>query len=356
MAFDFVSEYRSLQPTDDRKLIEARNAAFEKIKAQVGTSVARVIDLAYFAYRLPTSDESDAKQWFGGILREDDPTFSIDHDVEEAARIATLILKERLAGSYFGTPVVVHTAAFAGKRQTPDHHGLSFAAQQALANLVRRRGSSVTRPEVTAGKAANIAELIKKMVDDADATEDVQVFESVAQDYKNQIKQVVTSANSAIEAAWNENRRLAEEIDLLWWHLGGHSLSLDRPIGEIPAALRPVAIGMDIGEMVSAAPGPYGTYGIIRRALGQTADERFKLGDAVRELSAEFAGLMTKPVSHYAVAPIHGAVGEVLLGGGSVVAAQFKRRTGLPLDVKLTGYELAVQAYHERMLSKVGWL
>jgi hypothetical protein len=113
---------------------------------------------------------------------------------------------------------------------------------------------------------------------------------------------------------------------------------------------------MDIGEMVSAAPGPYGTYGIIRKALGDLAEEKFKLSDAVKELSDEFDGLISKPVSRYAAAPIHGAVGEVLLEGIPVVAAQFKRRTGLPFDVKLTGYELAVQAYHERMLSKLGWV
>lgn len=356
MAFDFVTEYRSLQPTDDRELIAARSASFEKAASDAQTTISRVVDLAYFAYRLPIPAESDAASWFGGILTGDDPTFRIEIDVEEAARIATLLLKQRLVANFNGTPVIVHTAAFAGKRQTVDSHGLSYAARQTLANLVRRRGSSVTRSEVASGKAANMTDWIKKLSDENETTEDVQVFEAAVADYRNQIKQVVSTANSAIETVWGENRRLAEEVDLLWWHLGGQSFCLDRALADVPTAARPIVIGMDIGEMVSAAPGPYGTYGIIRKALGDLAEEKFKLSDVIKELSDEFDGLISKPVSRYAVAPIHGAVGEVLIDGTQVVAAQFKRRTGLPLDIKLSGYDLAVQAYHERMLSKLGWV
>lgn len=356
MAFDFVAEYRNLQPTDDRELIAARTASFQKAATDAQNSISRVVDLAYFAYRLPLPTESDAASWFGGILTADDPTFRIEIDVEEAARIATLLLKQRLAENFKGTPVIVHTAAFAGKRQTVDNHGLSFSARQTLANLVRRRGSSVSRSEVASGKATNMMDWLKKLSDENDATEDVQVFEAAVADYRNQIKQVISTANSAIETVWGESKRLAEEVDLLWWHLGGQSFCLDRAIADVPIAVRPIVVGMDIGEMVSAAPGPYGTYGIIRKALGDLAEEKFKLSDAVKELSDEFDGLISEPISRYAVAPIHGAVGEVLLEGAQVVAAQFKRRTGLPFDIKLSGFDLAVQAYHERMLSKLGWV
>lgn len=353
-AFDFVAEYRGLQPTAEREQITARNASFEKAAADANSSIERIVDLAYFAYRLPIPAESDASQWFGGILQAEDSTFRIDLDVEEAARIATLVLKRRLYDNFSTTPIIVHAAAFAGKRQTVDKHGLSYASRRTLADLVRRRGSSVNRLEISSGKANAISELIKKLGNDSGETTDVQVFEEIVQDYKGQIKQVVASANKAVAAAWTENRRLAEEIDLLWWHLGGHSYLLDRPITEIPATLRPAVIGMDIGEMVSAAPGPYGTYGIIRKALGEAADETFKLGDVVKELSRDFGGLISSPVSRYAMAPIHWVFGHALLGDTPVVAAQFKRGTGLALDTKLTGYELAVQAYHERMLKKLG--
>ncbi|RWP76623.1 GTPase-associated system all-helical protein GASH [Mesorhizobium sp.] len=352
--FDFVSEYRGLQPTAEREQITARSASFEKAMADANGSIDRVIDLAYFAYRLPIPVESDASQWFGSILRTDDPTFSIDLDIEETARIATLVLRRRLYDNFITTPIIVHSAAFAGKRQTVDKHGLSYASRQTLADLVKRRGSSVTRPQISSGKAGAISELIKKLGDGSGETENVQVFEAILEDYNSQIKQVVTSANKAVETAWTENRRLAEEIDLLWWHLGGHSYLLDRPIAEIPALLRPAVVGMDIGEMISAAPGPHGTYGIIRKALGETADETFKLGDVVKELSRDFSDLISNQVSRYAIAPVHGVFGDVLLGDTPVVGAQFKRRAGLALDTKLTGYELAVQAYHERMLKKLG--
>lgn len=355
-AFDFVSEYRGLQPTAVREQITARNLSFEKAVTDANGSLGRVIDLAYFAYRLPIPAESDASQWLEATLRANDPTFSIDIDIEETARIATLILKKRLDSGFFTTPIIVHAAAFAGKRQTVDKHGLSFASRKALADLVRRRGASVTRPEISFGKAGAIPEMIKRLGNASDETADVQVFEAILQDYTSQVKHVVKSTTTAIEAVWAENRRLAEEIDLLWWHLGDHSYLLDCPISEIPAPLRPAVVGMDVGEMISAAPGPHGTYGIIRKALGDTANEVFKLGDVVKALSRDIGDLMLDSVDRYALAPIHGIFGDVLLSDTPVVAAQFKRRTGLSLDVKLTGFELAVQAYHERMLKKLGHL
>lgn len=352
--FDFVTEYRALQPTAEREQISARSASFDKAAADAHKTIERIIDLAYFAYRLPIPADSDASQWFEGILRSNDPTFTIALDVEEAARIATLVLRRRLAGNFATTPIIVHTAAFAGKRQTVDKHGLSHDSRRALADLVKRRGFSSTRPLVSAGKPAAVPATIGKLSDGSGKTDTSDIFEAIHQDYSQQIKQVVDSANSAIDITWSENRRLAEEIDLLWWHLGGHSYLLDRPICDIQAPLRPVVVGMDIGEMISAAPGPHGTYGIIRKALAETADQTFKLGDVVKELSDDFGNLISGPVSRYAIAPIHGAFGDVLLDGTSVTATRFKRNTGLTLDTKLTGYELAVQTYHERMLKKLG--
>lgn len=352
-AFDFVTEYRTLQPTAGREQISARSVSFDEAANDADKDIGRIIDLAYFAYRLPLPAESDAPQWFESILRSRDPTFTIAVDVEEAARIATLVLRRCLAGSLAITPVIVHAAAFAGKRQTVDKHGLSHDARRALAGLVKRRGFSPARPLITAGKPAAVPTMIGKLGDGGEA-EASDVFEAIHQDYSQQVEEVVTSANFAIDTAWGESRRLAEEIDLLWWHLGGHSYLLDRPICGIQAPLRPVVVGMDIGEMISAAPGPHGTYGIIRKALAETADQTFKLGDVVKGLSEDLGSLITSPVSHYAMAPIHGAFGDILLDRTPVAATRFKRDTGLTLDLKLTGYEIAVQAYHERMLKKLG--
>lgn len=355
-AFNFVAEYRDMQPAADRDVIAARDKAFAKAKADANKAISRIVDLAYFAYRLPLPAECDANEWFGNLLCADDPAFSIQHDLEEAARIATLVLRERLSNGFWGTPVLVHAAAFAGKRQTVDSHALSIVSRDALKNLVRKRGFVLKRPEISPGKAAPVSALITKYGTEGDETTDVQVLQTIAQDYDSQIKQLTKSSNEAIETVFAENRRLAEEVDLLWWHLGGHSYLLDMPLEKVPDALKPIVIGMDVGEMVTALPGPYGSYGIIRKALGSKADELMKLSEAIKALTPEHGPLVTEKPDRYALAPVHGAASDVLLSGEPVSGTHFKRNTGLSFDVKLTAYELAVQAYHERLLSKVDWI
>jgi hypothetical protein len=230
--FDFVAGYRALQPTADRATVAARQSAFTAAAAE--NSISRVVDLAHFAYRLPFAPESDGQEWLDGIMKADDPTFSIQHDTEEAARIASLVLKSRLDANLTGTPVLVHAAAFAGKRQTVDNHALSHASRKSLQALVRRRGFSLQRPSISGGKAASVASLITKLEAGTGETNQTQVLQAMLGDYGSQIKQLAASANGAVEVVFNENRRLAEEVDLLWWHLGGHSFLLDQPLDEVP--------------------------------------------------------------------------------------------------------------------------
>jgi hypothetical protein len=305
---------------------------------------------------LPFAPESDGQEWLDGIMKADDPTFSIQHDTEEAARIASLVLKSRLDANLTGTPVLVHAAAFAGKRQTVDNHALSHASRKSLQALVRRRGFSLQRPSISGGKAASVASLITKLEAGTGETNQTQVLQAMLGDYGSQIKQLAASANGAVEVVFNENRRLAEEVDLLWWHLGGHSFLLDQPLDEVPEIAKPIVIGMDVGEMVNVLPGPFGVYGIIRKALGSAADTSIKLSEAVKAITSDHASLVSKKPNRYAVAPVHAAVSDTLISETPVSGPQFKRNTGLSYDIKLTAYELALQAYHERVLSKLDWI
>jgi len=353
--FDFVEEYRQLQPASDRDTINARKTAFDTAKADAMKASGRVVDLAHFAFRLPSRPDHDADTWFLGVMRKDDTTFSLQRDAEEAARIATLVLKDRLASGFYGTTVAVYAAAFAGKRPTVDDNGLSIAARKALHDIVRKRGTNTSPSKITMAKVAGVGAILKSYATENSETTESEVFEAITADYTSQIKQVMASANAAIENLWAEKKRLDEEVDLLWWHLGQESFLLDRPLASIPEAARPIVIGADLAAMVNSLPGPYGVYAVAKKALGPLADRQIKLSEAIKTVDSSFQNLIEDRVEDYAIAPIHGALTEVLLDSTSVVGAQFKRKTGLSFDGKLTGYELALQTYHEALLLKLEW-
>lgn len=352
--FDFVEEYLKLQPLADRETTIARNAAYTLASADADEDAGRIIDLAHFAYDLPPGQDNDPEEWFLEVFRKEDRAFSLKRGGEEAARIATLVLSERLSRPDADTAVLVHAAAFAGKRRTVDANALSLQAKKTLQSLVRKRGSAIVKPTVNYVQTT-VPETIKKYgVADTDVS-DVQVFDAVHKDYIAQARHIVMTTNAAISKIWDEKTRLAEEVDLLWWHLGQHSFLLDMPLEEIPAAARPIVIGADLAAMVSVLPGPYGIYGIARRALGVDAEKPLKLSDAIKAVKPGYNGLISKSIGDQAIAPVHAALEDVLFENTPVVATQFKKRTGIAFDIKLSAYELAIQVYHEALLRKLDW-
>lgn len=354
--FDFMSEYRALQPLQTRDILEARSASFQKIKAAVSANNHLVSDLAHFAYRIPHTADSTSDAWFEGIVRESDSTFSIEQDREDAARISALVLRDRLSMNVMATPVVVHAASFVGKRETADKGALSTAARQTIQHLVRRRGTPAREVAFVGPSSAATGPLIAKFKESNDQGDEIEILEAVIKDYNAQVAQLVTSVNGANAALYGENRRLAEEVDLLWWHLGRHSTLVDKALEQVPDVLKPIVIGMELANLINILPGPFGVYGIIRQSLGEHAEKTLKLSDAIKDLSADYTNLARPFVEDYGMAPVHGAVTEAGANGGSVNATQFKRKTGISFDIKLTAYQLAAQTYHEALLFKLGWV
>lgn len=352
--FVFIDRYRHLQPGATREIITARQEAFNEIM-KVASQAEYAVNLARIAFGLPHPVGSNAESWFSAIMKAKDDMFSIEHDREEAARVASLVLSSRISAGSFGSPLAVLSAFFAGHRQSPEATKLADEAKTGLAALVRKRGTETKSADIKVPAAADFSEVIVKY--DADGTTVKDIFDAVSKDYTSQIKEIVTASNTAITGLRAENRRLAEEVDLLWWHLSGHSFLLDQSLDALPPAVLPLIIGMDTASMVNQLPGPYGSYGIIRKTLGAEADSRIKLSEMLGSLNKEsFAGLVTVVVKDTAMAPIHAAVTEIVINGSPLTEEQFAARTKLTLDVELSNYDFALQAYHERLLLQQNWV
>jgi hypothetical protein len=110
--------------------------------------------------------------------------------------------------------------------------------------------------------------------------------------------------------------------------------------------------------MVTVLPGPHGAYGIIRRALGPTADKDQTIADTVLALPAEHrrSFLGDKAFQADDIAVLHHAVKMVSDDDTDRLGAGFQRATGLKSQTKLTRYQIALQSYHERLFIKHGWL
>ncbi|MFK7974815.1 MAG: GTPase-associated system all-helical protein GASH [Halioglobus sp.] len=355
--FDFIQEYRALQPSAPRETIEARAASHLVLFEDAPKQADRIVTLAKIAYKLPHEETSEPLDWFLEAVKASDPVFSLDHDKEEAAIIATLVLSNLIHTRRFGTPIVVLTGSLMGIRQSPGSDTLASDARELLAELMRDRGTSSVAPSVPVPKKGAYAEKIKAYLTEATEENGEALFSSVAADILRQASAVATSANAAIGSLHNENRRLAEEVDLLWWHLGGHSYLLDQPIGELSDGAKAIVIGFDVARLVNSLPGPYGAYGIIRKALGSNSSTKIKLSNAIKELGdLDFGKLDIPSDIDVSIAPIHGLTSIMDSHGQAGLVGCIKNKVGISGTTQMSHYDLALQAYHERLLIDQVWL
>ncbi|MBB3452562.1 hypothetical protein FHT86_000818 [Rhizobium sp. BK313] len=351
--FNFIDRYHNLQPSAPRDVMAARQEAF-KVVAQEATQPEKIVDLTRIALGLPHPVGSTAPAWLASAIKAKDEMFGM-LDREEAARMASLVMSQRLALGSLGAHVAILAAYFGENRRGPEAESLATEARNGLARLVRTRGADIKIADLEMPTAATFSEEVTKF--DADNGPITEIVDAIAKDYRTQITTLVNAANAAIGGLRTANQRLAEEVDLLWWHLGGHSFLLDKPLSSLPQAVLPIVVGMDTASMVNRLPGPYGTYGVIRRALGENADRAMKLSELIEQLQAQnYIGIVTATVKDAAMAPIHAVVAEVVLNRAPMTNDQFRMRTGLHLDLVASQYEFALQAYHERLLIKQNWV
>ncbi|RWE24775.1 MAG: hypothetical protein EOS41_14390 [Mesorhizobium sp.] len=354
--FDFAQAYRNLQAGADRKIVVAREAAHKKARKDLNKSADKLVDLAFLAFDIPVAS-TRTPTWLEAIVKEKDPQFSLEHDRNEARITATILLADMIQSGFHGTPALVLTASLAGRRQTVDEQAIVLAARSALAKIGRNRGL----PFSTKIAAAGWRDLSKSILaaKAGDPTAIHTALEAVAAEAKAGEARLVEKFNGALSDLTNENRRLAEEVDLLWWRMGRWSYLLDRSFSEIDQRALPFVLGADVAMMINVLPGPHGALGIIRDMLGAEADTRQTFKSSFEAISVAERATLLKGVKADVVpiASLH--AGLRLFDDDSIAASIstiFEKRTGVSIETELTRFQIAVQAFYERMLIKSGWI
>jgi len=140
-----------------------------------------------------------------------------------------------------------------------------------------------------------------------------------------------------------------EEIQVLWWLMGGWSRDSQEPFEAIPASARPLVVGKESADLVVIAVEPPALRAILSRA-GISSEQTVTIPDAVNtcgdgrleRLKPPFAPCTT-------LTPIHAAVSRALeTGVGPAWIDGWSAACGLPADTKINALDLAVQIHRER--------
>lgn len=352
--FDFITAYRDVDGGATRPVIEARQKSFDKLW-EACNSMSQSYELCRLAFLL---DPPASLDWFQEPMREFDPHFVLKQDVQEAGRMAALLLRRHMVedGSYI--PLAVLVSSCCGRRRSADGDDVTRRAAQAFEAAVRDH-------RVTSGSklpAAPKLAAIKTETEALTAAGGNPVTGTVVQ---NAVTAAMTSADGAV-ATLSENvevslsvtrsdvTRLAEEVDMLWWHVGDWSELLGRPRSDIAAGARMLVSGIELGALVRQVPGPFGAHGILRRTAGKDADAKTTLRAAVKALSKEDALKLAAevPADSESLFPVHAAVRMAAAGG--TWEDEFAKAFPDVESAELSRFEIGIQAFRERALVEHG--
>jgi len=350
--FKFIEAYRTLSPAATREIIDARQNGHDKLYSLLTKSMERLYEACRLAFQLPQNSTAVA-EWFQKTINEFDPQFTIEIDKAEAGRIASLLLRDLMSRGSPQAAFAILVCSFCGRRAPVDGQ-LLVTARDAVAKAGRERRIVLPERKIVASAMRDFnAELDALNTFNQSSTR--AAFDAVIAETNNVIARTAASATDAHQSLRNDVVRLAEEVDMLWWHVGDWSEMLDQSRADIPKEAVGIVSGVELGDFVRQLPGPYGAYGILRRTLGKTSDRKAKLKDAVSSLGDDVKKVaFALPRSAFSVFPVHAAMRLAGDNAQSGWTAAFDQVAGDVKDFDLNYFEVAVQTFRERVLIKYG--
>jgi hypothetical protein len=269
--------------------------------------------------------------------------------------MAALLLRRHMDKTASYIPLAVLVSSCCGRRHSVDDDAATRRAAETFEAAVRAHRVTGGSKLPAAPKLAAVKEL--------EALAPINPVPGA--NVQGAIAAAVTAADGAV-AALSKNvegslsatrsdvTRLAEEVDMLWWHIGDWFELLGGPRTDVAAAARMLVSGIELGALVRQLPGPFGAHGILRRTAGKDADAKTTIRAAVKALSKEEARKLVAevPANSEALFPVHAAIRMAAAGGAW--ENEFTQAFSDVESVELSRFEIGIQAFRERALVAYG--
>ncbi|OBQ58633.1 GTPase-associated system all-helical protein GASH [Mesorhizobium erdmanii] len=250
--------------------------------------------------------------------------------------------------------LAVTTTSFSGMRKLDLPMDLVGLAENAIVSFSQRKHERVGGDKLKLTDPVIAFEVAPEAITTMDGNQ-----------WKAQFDKLHETATAAIELVVEEQNRInallhrrlmldEEELQMLWWLVGGNSRLLEQPFPKLDPLVRPLALAQELASMTSVSPGPTSIRAMLSRA--GVGIDKLALRDAVNAANADWAksASSSKRISP-ATTPIHFALEQRSeLGSTETWQASWTSLTGLSADVSLPGAKLAELFYREFLFLHVG--
>lgn len=259
----------------------------------------------------------------------------------------------RLVATLPDAALIVTTASFAGNRKPDLPMDLVGAAEKGLVSLSGRKHARTKIEELKLAPPKVDFVVLPEAMQSMDPTQWKAQLDKLHDATTASIERVVAGQNRVVEALHKQIALDEEELQMLWWLLGGFSRQSDMAFADIDPKVRPLALAHELGEMTAVSPGPASVRAMLARAGVGT--EELKIGDVVNAVDIEWAKSVSEPsLVSPATTPIHFALEQrAELGSEDAWQASWSGLTGFSTDVSLPALKLAELFYREHLFLNV---
>lgn len=353
-AFNFADSYRAAGLNPGPEILRLREEPFKALRTSIEPELAVNLTRLYFGLEVPGGTD-----WFRDAFGETDSSFSMYDNQREAAVLSAGLLEAGLNDGKAYAGLAPLTAAAAGARAPLVRPELLELAKAALiTDAVDGRQRTAADPSVIRlpGKSKAPSE-IANLLTSPDWAKVGTILNQMISESSEWTKNLTNQVFSVVKPVAQQVADLREEVDMLWWHIGGWSRALDRPFADMKPSLIAVMAGLDLADLSRTSTGIAAAPAILQRTVA-LADRKktasVSISDAVEGMSADELEKMELEEALDSVpeiCPMLTAFAKASqIGAGTAWHASYKKATQLEPTLVFSPLNLATQIYRERLL------
>jgi hypothetical protein len=283
-------------------------------------------------------------------FRANDSTFDPIKHPREFQVLAGCILALAFKNDAFAALAVI-TCNVAGARTTDLPMEIVKLAEQAVATLGLTRRKRPMAEEMQIEAPAITFEIDEASMQAGKWEAWSEAFVGLRTSAEEAVQDLAQRQNVAL-AAINKHASIAdEELQMLWWLIGGASIDLGIPFDKVDTSSQPLIFAKELADVTVSAPGPISINSLLSRA-GLKGRSKLLIVAAVNSVDLDWAKAVVTDVHvSPATTPIHYALDKrVETNSTEAWTAAWTAVSGLPADLGVSPIKLAELFYRERLL------
>ena len=354
---DFPNWYREASIGHDPDRLERR---WSGLAAAVGAAKRSDIEaMIRVAFKTKASAHLQSMAQIVGKFKEADDTFppaGVDRELEVLCGAALAVLCRGAEPASSTAALAVTTASAIGARKPGVSIDLVAAAESGLRLMGQstRRRPDLSQPSKSGRPQFSLEKAEAKMREQQNFEGAAAAFGLAGTAVRERFEEMTRQEGVRASAIKQFLTVQDEELQMLWWLVGGHSWEFDRAFSAVPATAQPLVLSKELADLTQVSPGPVSVKGLLTRA-GLTR-RKVTVPSAVNACDkAWLAKILDSTDPSPVTQPVHFAIGRALETGDDVAwVAGWAAASGLDPVRELPAIELGNHFYRERLLSMFG--